>query len=101
MDEDLSPDFASHPENFTRSRANADLIIDLCIDKSNYKDNIGMLIVARSGSYKHLGFSIYRLDEDGWNHVDWIDDPNWKNMKMELFERYLLPEVKKVIGVFV
>lgn len=62
--------FISRRVNFTWSRANASLEYDL-------PDEIGSIIVAKSGSYKHMYHVFYRLTSSGWEKIYSVETPDW------------------------
>ena len=92
VNEDLSLNFISTPVNFTSSGKNADLEVDL------NAVSVGDVIVERSGSHKHLSHSFYRLDEDGWKYLLTIEEREWKNVKKELFNEFIIPKIEKTLN---
>ena len=86
-DGEVKRNFIGTLTGFSRSGANADLIID----DSEIPTELGSLIEVRSGSHKHLSQKIYRLDKDGWRLVAERDGTSavygWKKKDWELLKR--------------
>ncbi len=79
---ELTLDFISQREDFTRSGANARLVVD------GIPEENGTLLVSKDGSHKHMFITIFRKDEDGWKRLISTENGFRKSIE-EIVDKYL------------